>query len=72
MKSVLFIAACATITALGLYVGWAMDHSHLPPLAGGWRCYLGCVALVWAVPIGCAGLLGLPAICRRIAEALSA
>jgi hypothetical protein len=71
MKAALTIAAIA-ITARGLFVGWAMDQSIRPPSGGGWRCYAQCLGLTWAAALGVVGLTSLPAVCRRIADALSA
>ena len=39
--------ALAAVTGLGVIVGWAMNQSLMPPFGGGWRCYAGCIAMVW-------------------------
>lgn len=42
--TVLFVGI---VTGVGLFFGWVMDHSLLPPGGGGWVCYSQCVLSVW-------------------------
>ena len=65
---VVAVLAAFTITALGTYAGWAMDHSLMPPYGGGWRCYLVCIACVWAIPLGVTAIASVPGLCRLLAR----
>ena len=56
----------AAVTSLGVFVGWAMDQSLMPPIGGGWRCYAACIAAVW----GFAAIVILPVLVSRFGKAL--
>jgi hypothetical protein len=56
--------AIVALTSLSLFMGWAMDHSILPPYGGGWRCYVACMEAVWTLPIGGVLLACLPSFAR--------
>ena len=57
----------AAVTGLGIIFGWAMDQSLMPPLGGGWRCYAGCIAMVW----GFAVVVSLPVLVSRFGKAVA-
>ena len=72
MRIVVATVAAVLITALGVFSGWAMDGSLLPPSGGGWRCYRDCIVIVWSFPIAGLGLWSLPAFCRWLTRLLVA
>ena len=57
----------AAVTGLGVIVGWAMNQSLMPPFGGGWRCYAGCIAMVW----GFAVVVSLPVLVSRFGKAVA-
>ena len=59
--------ALAAVTGLGVIVGWAMNQSLMPPFGGGWRCYTGCIAMVW----GFAVVVSLPVLVSRFGKAVA-
>ena len=57
----------AAASGLGAIFGWAMDQSLMPPFGGGWRCYAGCIAMVW----GFAVVVSLPVLVSRFGKAVA-
>ncbi len=43
----IIVIGAVVITAGGLFSGWIMNQSGLPPLGGGIPCYVGSVVFVW-------------------------
>ena len=41
------VLGAVIITVLGLFGGWIMNQSRLPPLGGGVACYVTCVVFLW-------------------------
>jgi hypothetical protein len=70
--AILVTAMLAVFTALGIFVGWAMNDSLLPPGGGGLACYVHCIATVLVLPAGIVALSVVPAVCRWITRILSA
>jgi len=54
----------AAVTGVGIFFGWVMDQSLMPPFGGGWRCYAACITTVW----GFAVIVLLPVLVSRFGK----
>jgi hypothetical protein len=61
------VLVAVALTGFGVFLGWAMDQSLIPPYGGGWPCYAACVAHVW----GFAFVLSLPVLVSRFGKAVA-